>query len=230
MPECSIRAIVFDAVGTLLHPVPAAAAVYAEVGRRFGCQLEMDGLRRAFREAVARQDALDAASSWRTSEMREMQRWQSIVRDVLPDGTDPQACFAALYEHFSQPDHWQCDPAAQEIFAAASLHNIKLGLASNFDRRLRRVVAGFPVLAATQHIIISSEVGWRKPAPEFFAAVCQTLETAPQEVLHIGDDQRNDYQGALDAGCHAVLFDPDCRLPARFGAIRNLKDAVDCFE
>src|SRR4051794_29016008 len=31
-----IRAVVFDAVGTLIHPEPSAAAVYTAFGRQFG--------------------------------------------------------------------------------------------------------------------------------------------------------------------------------------------------
>ena len=36
-----VRAVVFDAVGTVIHPDPPAAEVYVEVGRRFGSRLGM---------------------------------------------------------------------------------------------------------------------------------------------------------------------------------------------
>ena len=35
------RAVFFDAVGTLLHPDPSAAEVYAGVGRRYGSRLSV---------------------------------------------------------------------------------------------------------------------------------------------------------------------------------------------
>ncbi len=34
-----VDAVFFDAVGTLIHPEPAAAQAYAEIGRRHGSQL-----------------------------------------------------------------------------------------------------------------------------------------------------------------------------------------------
>ena len=37
----SVRAVFFDAVGTVIHPEPSAGAAYAEFGRRFGTRLEM---------------------------------------------------------------------------------------------------------------------------------------------------------------------------------------------
>ena len=36
MMNTMIKAIVYDAVGTLIHVQPAVSAIYAEVGRRFG--------------------------------------------------------------------------------------------------------------------------------------------------------------------------------------------------
>jgi putative hydrolase of the HAD superfamily len=57
-------------------------------------------------------------------------------------------------------------------------------------------------------VIDSAAVGWRKPAGPFFAAVCRAVEAEPREVLYVGDDPANDYQGARDAGLAAVLFDP----------------------
>ena len=98
-----IRAVFFDAVGTLLHPQPDAATVYAEVGRRFGSSLDAETICRRFREAMARQDDMDRANGWRTSEQREVQRWRTIVAEVLDDTTDAEACFAALYQHFGEP-------------------------------------------------------------------------------------------------------------------------------
>jgi putative hydrolase of the HAD superfamily len=98
-------------------------------------------------------------------------------------------------------------------------------MASNYDGRLRRVVAGRPELRPLGHLVISSEVSWRKPAPALFAALCRSLGQAADQVLHVGDDQANDYDGARAAGLHALLLDPDGEAPAgvaRVGQLREL--------
>ena len=45
MVPAGIEAVVFDAVGTLLHPEPSAVEVYAEVGRRQGTRHTAEGPR-----------------------------------------------------------------------------------------------------------------------------------------------------------------------------------------
>jgi putative hydrolase of the HAD superfamily len=55
--------------------------------------------------------------------------------------------------------------------------------------------------------IYSMDVGHAKPRPEIFAAAVKTLGVAPSEILHIGDNERTDVRGALDAGLRAVRLD-----------------------
>src|SRR5437660_2707613 len=50
-----VRAVFFDAVGTLLHPEPPAGAVYAVLGRRFGSRLDPGAVAGRFRTAFRRQ-------------------------------------------------------------------------------------------------------------------------------------------------------------------------------
>jgi putative hydrolase of the HAD superfamily len=208
MSEPGIRAVFFDAVGTLILPEPSAVAVYAEVGRRHGSQLEAADIRRRFLEAFRRQEQLDRQTGWRTDECREMQRWRTIVGEVMVDVPQPEACFRELYEHFAQPASWRCAAESGRMLEVLSRRGCALGLASNYDERLRRVLAGMPELAAIRNIVISSEVGWRKPSPHFFDAMCRQVGLTAHEVLFVGDDPENDYEGALAVGCRAVLFDP----------------------
>ena len=45
MIQAGVRAVFFDAVGTMIHPDPPAATVYARVGRRFGSRLPAEAVR-----------------------------------------------------------------------------------------------------------------------------------------------------------------------------------------
>jgi putative hydrolase of the HAD superfamily len=203
-----IKAIVYDAVGTLIHVQPALAAIYAEVGRRFGTRLKADEIRRRFQVAFARQDQLDEEAGWRTSEAREIERWRDIVAQVLDDVADRAACFAALFETFGQTRSWSCDPEAGELLANLHQRGCRQALASNFDRRLRGVIEPMPIARYLETLVISSEVGWRKPALEFFAHVAATLQLPPEVILFVGDDRDNDYRAARRAGMRALLLDP----------------------
>lgn len=204
-----VDAIVFDAVGTLLHPEPSAAEAYARVGKQHGSRYPVEKIRAGFRAAFAREEEEDGRTSLRTSEAREIRRWRNIVAAVLDDVANREACFQDLFEHFARPAAWRCDPAAGSVLTDLARGGLALGVASNFDQRLRHVVAGFPELQPIEgQLVISSEVGWRKPAPEFFAVLCERLGLRPARVLLVGDDVRNDYEGARAAGLQAVLLDP----------------------
>jgi putative hydrolase of the HAD superfamily len=205
-----IRAIVYDAVGTLIHVQPSVAALYVEVGQRFGSRLTVQQVRECFPRAFARQDELDAAVKWRTSEARERQRWRDIVREVLEDVADADVCFETMFEVFREPRVWSCDAQFGELFQAMQARGIRQAVASNFDARLHGLIQALPALQGLTPIFVSSEIGWRKPAPEFFAHVIEMLALSPSEILFVGDDRVNDYDAAKRAGMCSVLLDPKC--------------------
>ncbi len=200
--------IFFDAVGTLIYPEPPAEEVYTEIGQRHGSRYSAREIAWRFAAAFAREEEIDWVQNLRTSEARERRRWQTIVRTVLGDVRDPAGCFEGIYQHFAQPRAWRCDPDVERVLQALAGRGYRLGLASNYDRRLRRVAAGLPCLCGLQPVVISSEVGWRKPAAEFYATLCRSVDLPAEKILYIGDDPANDYAGAVAAGLHAVLFDP----------------------
>jgi putative hydrolase of the HAD superfamily len=207
-PLAGVRAVFFDAVGTLIAPDPPAPEVYAAVGRRHGSRLDVATVAERFRAAFRREEERDRAAGWRTDDAREEQRWRSIVAAVLDDVADPEACFRELWDHFARPSAWACLAGGGQVLAELARRGRTLGLASNYDRRLRPVAAGLPELAPIRHLVISAEVGWRKPALAFFDAVVRAADCEPGEVLLVGDDFENDCEGATAAGLRAVLLDP----------------------
>jgi putative hydrolase of the HAD superfamily len=207
MEPSSIRAVFFDAVGTLIHPEPPAPIVYAEVGARFGSKLTPDTIHKRFRIAFHQEEIADRVNDYRTSEEREVERWRRIVCSVLDDVKDQEACFAELFAHFAKPQSWRCDADAEGTLRELAARGYQLGLASNYDTRLRSVLAGLAALNPLGDLVISSEVGWRKPAPAFFDAMMRTVRKPALEILFVGDDLRNDYEGARAVGMQAVLYD-----------------------
>jgi putative hydrolase of the HAD superfamily len=207
MNRREIRAVFFDAVGTLLWPEPPAADIYAAVGRRYGSRWSPAEVATRFAAAWRREEDHDRAAGWRTDEARERQRWQRIVAAVLDDTADPAACFEELYDHFRQPQAWRCDPDAAATLAELAARGLRLGLASNNDARLHGVVTGLPQLTGLGPRLVSSEIGWRKPAPAFFAAVARAAGLPPGQILYVGDDPECDHAAARAAGLQAVLLD-----------------------
>jgi putative hydrolase of the HAD superfamily len=204
----TIRAVFFDAVGTLIHPEPSAAEVYARVGQSLGSRLDVANIAARFSAAFRRQEEIDRDRGWSTNEAREVARWRAIVAEVLDDVSDPESCFDAHFTHFRRHEAWRCDPDAAATLAGLDAKGYVLGLASNFDSRLENVLAGLPPLRPLRHVVISSLVSWRKPAPQFFRRLVDVAGLAPGQILYVGDDYENDYVGASNAGLQVLLLDP----------------------
>jgi putative hydrolase of the HAD superfamily len=201
-----IRAVFFDAVGTLLFPRPGATAVYAGMARRHGLDLDPTAIRQRFLAAFVAEEQIDRAAGWVTSEEREVVRWRRIVFEALPGVPDPESCFRELFDHFAQPSAWTVNPDAAAVFPTLQERSLILGLGSNYDARLRSVVDGHADLAPLRdRVVISAAVGHRKPAAEFFAEVVRVAGCQPGEILFVGDDVGNDYHGADAAGLRPLL-------------------------
>ena len=226
MIPAAVRAVFFDAVGTLIHPQPSVGTVYTSVARRFGSRLTETEITARFEAAFARQEFLDRQQGLRTSEAREWQRWRTIVGEVLEDVAHPEPCFVELFEHFGQPQSWHCAPDAAEVLPELTRRGYVLGLASNYDRRLLRVVSGWSALQQLPHCIISSDIGWRKPAAAFFTALGRAVTLAPEQILFVGDDPINDYEGARSSGLHALLFDPEGSGPQGMASLHRLGELL----
>jgi putative hydrolase of the HAD superfamily len=204
-----IRAAFFDAVGTLIFPSPPAHEVYAAVAARQGATLDPLVVREQFVAAYKQEEAADRTSGWRTSEERERTRWRTIVTSALAELPDPEGGFLDLFEHFAQPASWQVNPDAAAVLDAFTHRGLILGMGTNYDSRVERVVAGLPDLVPVAgRLVISAAVGFRKPAVEFFQKVIRAAGCAPHEILFVGDDPENDFDGARAAGLHAILLDP----------------------
>jgi putative hydrolase of the HAD superfamily len=220
-----IRAVFFDAVGTLIAPRVPVSRTYAEFARKHGADIDEETVQRVFREAFSRQEKKDCHDDWRTDENRERLRWRAIVEEVLAPA-DPEPCFTELWNWFASPEAWTAQGDTAAVLEEIGRRGLLVGIASNFDARLCGLVAKLPELQRLrERCMISSLVGWRKPAKEFFAAVAASAGCAANEILFVGDDLRNDIHGATAAGLRAVLFDPDGRGEGG-QRIRQLRDLL----
>jgi putative hydrolase of the HAD superfamily len=204
-----IRGVAFDAVGTVMYPAPSVAEAYgAAIRRHCGIEVSQEVVSAVVRDALAQRSA---AEDLRTNEDVEEEFWAALIRQFCPSTAGFRNCFDELFAHFGNAEHWQCFGDVQATISELRDAGLVCAVASNFDLRLNSVCDGLPELSAMSHRIISSVVGWRKPAPQFFAAVAECLQLRPEEILMVGDDRNNDVLGAVAAGMSAAWV---CRTAA----------------
>ena len=125
---------------------------------------------------------------------------------AAPFDFDRAAYFDELYFEFTNPGVWDLYPEVLEVLDLLAPH-YQLAVLSNFDGRLRTVLAHLGILDRFSIIVISSEIGADKPSPLIFARATTLAQVAPNEALLAGDDLEHDIGGAHRAGWRAFHVD-----------------------
>jgi putative hydrolase of the HAD superfamily len=97
----------------------------------------------------------------------------------------------------------------------------KLGLISNFTYA-PVIYAGIRKLGINQFfsaILVSEEVGWRKPNKKIFEETLRRLDTIPEETAYVGDSPLEDIKGAKAVGMKTVF------VPSQFYSLKNLHES-----
>jgi len=195
----NIRAVLFDAVGTLIYPNPSVAEAYHHHAQILGSKYSVEEIASRFRTAVKKHHQGDV-----TSESLERERWERIVYDVIDDVDDRQlTLLAGLWRHFGSPQSWRLFEDVGPAWKELARRGYRLGIASNFDSRLRGICRELPPLNECHDIFVSSEIGFPKPELRFYRAVEKHLCLQPEQILLIGDDEAADVTGPLEAGWQA---------------------------
>ena len=204
-----IRVVTFDAAGTLIRLPRPPGMIYAETARFFGYDLDPNRVQDAFRMTwkifAPPPDSDDPPPDddrhwWRALVARTM---EAAGYRIVPFDD----YFATVYETFARPGVWELFPDVPPLLAELARLRMRLGVVSNFDRRLYDILAQLSVRDAFEHLIISSEIGIRKPAARIFREAAWRFNVEANEILHVGDEPGSDFAGARAAGLEALLVD-----------------------
>ena len=82
----------------------------------------------------------------------------------------------------------------------------RLAVLSNFDdgETGHAIVTDTGAASLFETIVISADIGLRKPHPESYRGVCRTLKLAPEQILFVGDDAQCDVFGPKRVGMRSA--------------------------
>ena len=139
----SLKAVFFDAVGTLFRLTKTVGDHYAYVGREVGLQLDAQTLERAFYAAWKQMPQRAAIDGPRENDDKGW--WRELV-DLVLDRAAPSLSefdrdnfFEIAYEHFAEAGVWELYPEVVDVLENLQ-PRIQLAVISNFDGRLRFIL------------------------------------------------------------------------------------------
>jgi putative hydrolase of the HAD superfamily len=213
-PSGQPQVIFLDAVGTLFGVRGSVGAIYREIAARFGVAAEAQKLDRAFYQTFKTAPSLAFTESDLLVE-REFNWWKTlavqtfICAGLIDQFSDFDVFFAELYQIFATADPWFLYGDALPALEFWQAGGIELGVISNFDSRIFKVLESLGLGDFFQSVTISSRVGAAKPDRRIFEAALAKHQCDAYRAWHIGDSPNEDCEGAKAAGLIPFLVDPN---------------------
>ena len=218
-----LKAVIFDYGNTLVSVDPALHSKrtdYADVvavpgAERMARHLEERGvltrddglgfLDRFLQIREANRKRADAAGD----EIPAAVSLREALRAVGRAEPDDQAMSAALERFFSvEEEQLREIPGAGETLRRLEARGVALALLSNATDGdyIRRAVARFGWEGLFRPLVVSSDIGVRKPRAEAFEAVLRHWSFEPAEIAIVGDSLRHDVGGGQSMGLRTFHF------------------------
>jgi putative hydrolase of the HAD superfamily len=101
-------------------------------------------------------------------------------------------------------------PYVEPLFGQLHRSDVKVGIVSNTEALLTRFeLDSFPILQTAEAIVLSSDVGVRKPDPQIFQLAVNRSGATSDTTVFIGNDWAADVLGAWRAGIRAIYLNEE---------------------
>ncbi len=201
-----VRAVLLDALGTLVELQPPAPRMRVALLQDTGVDVGAEAAERGFAAEIAyyldhHMEGGDPVGLERLHDDCARVMGEAIAVPGLDLGAVRRAMVASLeFTSFSD---------AEPALRALRERSLRLVAVSNWDCSLSRSLDSAGVGALLDGAVSSAEVGEHKPSPAIFCAALAVAGVQAAEALHVGDSPVNDVEGARAAGIRAVLLARD---------------------
>lgn len=204
------KVIFLDAMGTLFDLKSSVGEIYQQYALKYGVKADAQLLNNAFINSFKSAPKLAfTATKQKTIEEQEFDWWKNVVGTtffqlgLLKEFSDFTGFFAEIYTYFATEEPWYVFPDVFPSLQKWKNRRIQLGVVSNFDSRLNKILQVLDLEQFFTSITISSMVGFAKPDQNIFNIALKKHQLTAQQAWHIGDSLIEDYQGAKNAGIRA---------------------------
>jgi putative hydrolase of the HAD superfamily len=197
----AIRAVLLDALGTLVHMDPPGPHLRDELAAR-GLDVSEDEAAAAFRAEIAYylEHHLEGRDAESLAALRD--RCSAVLSAALPPH---DLDLARVREAMLASIRFRAFPDVEPTLRELRERGLRLVVVSNWDCSLPHVLERAGVADLVDAVIPSAAVGADKPSPAIFEAGLRAAGCRAGEALFAGDSVERDVGGARAAGIRAVL-------------------------
>lgn len=209
------RAILLDALGTLVGIEPPWGPLQRLLAERHGVVVAQDDVVRALRAEMAYYRTHCQAAGDAAALARLRDACAAVVACELGEavaGLDRRELTRALVDALA----FAAYPEVADVLGRLRAGGARLVVVSNWDISLHDALAQAGLAPLIDGVVCSAAIGAAKPAGAIFAAGLALAGVPADRALHVGDSYKEDIVGARAAGIEAVLL---ARAPAGPGGL-----------
>jgi putative hydrolase of the HAD superfamily len=197
--------LIFDAYGTLVE----LDDFYGRLQRGFagaGWHFSPDEIRRAAHREMKHYIDRSLLARDRESWLALRHECAGVLADALVEARrDFSLSVDKCTEILGDSIHFKAFPEARRVLEALHARGVEMGVLSNWDYELPRILESLDLKKYFAFVLSSAEVGAAKPSPRVFEKAWQMARTVrPQlresECVYIGDHWEKDVEPARRAG------------------------------
>ncbi len=201
-----IKAIFFDAGGTLLHL--DSSCIRDLLNDELGLEISLEKFPRAQSLAMSRVAELVAGGAGSTEELK-----REFYTTLLPETGVPEEKLAdavdCAFKLARQEMLWRkTDDGTARVLQELKNRGYILAVVSNSDGRIESAFNEAGLASYFDFFIDSFHVGVEKPDPAIFLLATERAQVATEEAAYVGDLFLVDVVGAREAGLVPILYDP----------------------
>ena len=219
----AVRAVLIDALGTLVELQPPAPRLRAALLEAMGVDVGAEAAERGFTAEIAyyldhHMEGGDPAG---------LERLRDDCARVMQEAIAvPDLGLAAVRDAMVASLEFRAFGDVEPALRTLRERGLRIVAVSNWDCSLPRWLDSAGIGALLDGVVSSAEVGEPKPSPAVFHAALEIAGVEAAEALHVGDSLVNDVEGARAAGIRAVLIARTGSAPTGVASVRSLVEVA----
>jgi putative hydrolase of the HAD superfamily len=224
-----IKAIFFDAGGTLIHL--DSSHICGLISAELGASPSLDNFRRAQYLGMLRVAQLVTEGAGSTERLKA-QFYSTLLPEIGVPADKLQQAVECILKLAQAEMLWRkADESTALTLRELKARGLMLGVVSNSDGRIESAFEQAGLTSYFDFFIDSFLVGVEKPDQKIFHIATTRAQVAPAQAAYVGDLYSVDVVGARNAGLFPVLYDPyDLSPEADCTRIRKLEELLNLFD